>query len=96
LNKKHTLRLLVALTLAAAGTTALASRVVGDVVSGPVTAVSHEALTVNGHQYHIKAGSPAASAVAHLTAGQNIEVHLDGPVAASRSEVINVIVRQGR
>jgi hypothetical protein len=96
LNKKRILTVAVALTLALAGANSFASRVMGDVVSGAVTAVSREAVTVDGHQYHIKAGSPAAAAVAHVSPGQKVEVHLDGPVGVSRSEVINVIVRPQR
>jgi hypothetical protein len=71
---------------------ALASRIPGDVITGPVTAVTRESVTIEGHQYHIRQGSPAASVVPHVTPGQSVEVHLDGPASSSRSEVIHVVV----
>jgi hypothetical protein len=71
---------------------ALASRIPGDVITGPVTAVTRESVTIDGHQYHIRQGSPAAAIVPHIAPGQNVEVHLDGPAGVSRSEVIHVVV----
>jgi hypothetical protein len=84
------------LTLTLLSGAAWASRVAGDVISGPVTAATRESVTINGREYHVRVGSPAAATVSHITPGQQVEVHLDGPVNASRSEVINVIVRRAQ
>lgn len=70
---------------------AQASRIPGDVISGPVTTVTRQSVTIQGHEYHIRQGSPAVNAVGHVVPGQDVEVHLDGPANSSHSEVINVI-----
>jgi hypothetical protein len=73
------------------GSIGYANRVVGDVISGSLTAVNQESVTINGHAYHVGSGSPAATAVRNLNPGDVVEVHLNGPVQSSSSEVINII-----
>jgi hypothetical protein len=93
----NTQRILAAVLLAlglAAGNLALASRIPGDVILGPVTSVTSQSVTIQGQEYHIRQGTPAAAAVSHISPGQSVEVHLDGPASSSHSEVINVLPRK--
>jgi riboflavin synthase alpha subunit len=98
LNAKHTFTTLVAMTCVALGSSvALGNKVPGDVVTGPVTSVSGvQSISIQGHKYGIKVGSPAVSAAANLAPGQVVEVQLDGPASSPSSHVINVVTHTGR
>lgn len=60
-------------------------------LTGTVTAVSGaDAVTIDGHQYFIKPGSPAAAALGTITQGQLVDVYLDGPAASSASQIVSI------
>ena len=89
--------LIVAVAGALAGASAAANTVPGDVITGDVTAVNgHQSLSIQGHVYRLKDGSPAIAAAAHLSPGQPVTVQLDGPASSPSSQVINVVPRAGR
>ena len=92
LNARHALLALLAAAGTVLTTNALeANTVPGDVITGSLTAVSgRQALSVDGHTYRLKDGSPAVGAAAHLTPGQSVTVQLDGPASSPSSQVINV------
>jgi len=92
--RQFLLSLLGTVILSLGSMAAHANRVLGEVLTGTVTRVSSESVTIEGHEYHIRSGSPAAQAVTHVAPGQEVEVHLDGPADSSRSEVINVITHK--
>jgi hypothetical protein len=96
LNAKHMFTALVATTCAALGSSvALGNQIPGDVVTGSVTSVSgSQSISIQGHNYLIKVGSPAAAAAAALTPG--VVAVLDGPASSPSSHVINVVRHAGR
>jgi hypothetical protein len=98
LNAKHLFTTLVAMTCVALGSSvALGNKPPGDVITGPVTSVSGvQSLSIQGHTYPIKAGSPAVGAAARLAPGQFVEVQLDGPASSPSSHVINLVTHTGR
>lgn len=74
-----------------AGTASRASQPVGPTVQGQVTAVyGIEAITVNGTQYNVKAGSQAAQALSSLAPGQQVTITLDGPASSATTHVVAV------
>lgn len=90
---------LVATTCAALGSSsvALGNQLPGDVVTGSVTSVSgSQSINIQGHNYIIKAGSPAAAAAAGLAPGVVVDAVLDGPASSPSSHVINVVKHAGR
>ena len=87
--------LAVALVLAAAA--APGNQIAGFVLTGHVTAISGgDALSVDGHVYAIKSGSPAAAAVQKLSNGALVDVVLSGPPGTSASQIINIVSHPGQ
>ena len=98
MNGKRTFLALVAslgVLLGAPG--ARANTIPGDLVSGPVTAVSGiQSVSIKGRTYRIKAGSPATGAAGKLQPGQMVDAQLNGPADSASSQVINIVPRAGR
>ena len=67
----------------------------GDVITGTITAVSGNSVTIGTHVYPISAGSAAAAAAAKLAPGQYVDVQLDGLASSTSSRVVNIVVRHG-
>jgi hypothetical protein len=88
--------LVVMACVALSSSLALGNKRPGDVITGPVTSVSVQSLTIQGHNYLIKAGSPAMRAAANLAPGQLVDVQLDGPASSSSSHVTNIVMHTGR
>jgi hypothetical protein len=85
------------LALCLASGSALASILIAPSVSGHITAISGvSAVTVDGHLYIIRAGSPAVSQIAQFTVGQVVDIYLDGPATTSASEVIGINQHTGQ
>lgn len=74
---------------------ALATVMGGDVVTGPITSVSGQTININGKTYVISSGSAAAAAASKLSAGQVVDVQLDGPASSSGSRVVNIVIHKG-
>jgi hypothetical protein len=95
MNIRHTLcAALLALATIGMAAPADANRVVGATISGRLSAVTGgDTLVVDGHNYRVKPGSPAASALRTLEPGTRISLVLDGPAEspASRVVVVNVM-----
>ena len=84
----------VALTLAMA-VTAEANQIAGVLLTGTLTAPpTTDYVKVDGHNYHIRTGSAAATDVHTVTQGQRVDVRLSGPANTSASEVISISVHQ--
>ena len=82
--------LAVALVLGAAA--APGNQIAGFVLTGHITAISRgDALSLDGHIYVIKAGSPAAAAAQKLSNGAFVDVVLSGPPGTAASQVINIV-----
>ena len=91
------LGLLAAAGMALSANSLEASTVPGDIITGSLTAVNgRQSLSIEGHTYRLKDGSPAVGAAAHLAPGQSVTVQLDGPASSSSSQVINVVTHTGR
>jgi hypothetical protein len=94
---KHARLATVALAALLAAGAALASKAIGVKITGQVTAVSGtEAITINGTQYFVKAGSAAAQALSQITPGEVVDAILDGPAESSTSHVVVVHVHQAQ
>jgi hypothetical protein len=98
LNARHAFLALFAMAGTALGTSSLeANTVPGDVITGSLTALNgRQSLSIEGHTYRLKDGSPAVAAAAHLSPGQPVTVQLDGPASSPSSLVINVVPYTGR
>jgi predicted nucleic acid-binding Zn ribbon protein len=69
-----------------------ANQIPGEVVTGVVTSVSNDSsISIDGRNYRIKSGSPAASAARTIAKGQTIDAQLNGAANSAASEVINLI-----
>lgn len=77
------------------GGTALASAIPGEVVTGPLTAINGNMVSIQGHIYPIATGSAAYETVTKFQLGQIVDVQLDGPVKSSTSQVINITLHWG-
>jgi len=67
------------------------TRAFGDVVSGQITAVPLSGeIEVDHRIYHVKAGSPADSALHEFSEGQRVDLLLDGPPESKTSEVMSI------
>jgi hypothetical protein len=66
----------------------------GDLVTGTITAVSGQAININGKTYPIAANSAAAGAAPKLSPGQVVEVQLDGPASSSGSRAVNIVIHK--
>lgn len=60
-------------------------------VTGQVTSVAADAITVGGHLYYVQQGSQAAAALQKLSPGQLVDVYLDGPAASSASHAVTIL-----
>ena len=90
-SRKHFSALLAAALMALSGGRSNANTVPGDIVSGNLTALNAPvSLSIGGHTFRLKDGSPAIAAAAHLAPGQSVTVQLDGPASSPSSQVINV------
>jgi hypothetical protein len=78
----------------AAGT-AHANQLAGPIVTGYLTSVQGDSITINGQTYTVAPGSPAADELSSLSPGQRVDVQLNGPAAEPGTEVINVALHQG-
>lgn len=98
MNARHLFVALVATTCAALGSSgAWGNQIPGDVVSGTVTSVAgNQSINIQGHDYPIQSGSPAAKAAAGLTPGQVVDVQLNGPASSPSSHAINIVPRSSR
>ena len=98
MNARQTLLALLAVAVSVLSNTSLeANTVPGDIVTGSLTAVSgRQSLSIEGHTYRLKDGSPAVGVAAHLAPGQSVTVQLDGPASSPSSQVINVVTHTGR
>ncbi len=85
----------MAAALLAAGT-AQANQLAGPVVTGTLTSIQGDSITVNGQTYTIAPGSPAADELSSLTTGQRVDVQLNGPASSPDTEVTNVTVHEGQ
>jgi hypothetical protein len=84
----------VASSLASLGAaSANANQIPGAIITGHVISVAGtEWINLDGHNYRIASGSPAASVVGKLTPGQLVDAQLNGPANSAASAVINVVV----
>jgi len=64
-----------------------ASHVLGARVSGTVTAVTANSVTIDGKTYRIHPGSPAAQALSQVQVGKPVTLSLDGSPSASTTHV---------
>lgn len=81
--------LLISLSLQPAA--AWASRPVGDVITGEITASpSATEIEIGHHVYRIKANSPAAAAARSFYYGQTVDVTLDKPAMGAEPEVVSI------
>ena len=94
--KTYSIAVAAALTLSLAlGGTAAANQIAGVLVTGTLTAPpANDYIKVDGHNYHIRAGSTAANDVRSVTQGQRVDVRLRRPVrrvsAADVAEVLQL------
>lgn len=87
--------LAVALLLGAAA--APGNQIPGFVLTGHITAISTgDALSVDGHVYTIKAGSPAVAAAQKLSNGAFVDVVFSGPPGTAASQIINIVPHPGQ
>lgn len=75
---------------------ARANQLAGPVVTGYLTSIQGDSITVNGQTYNVAPGSPAAEELSSLTAGQRVDVQLNGPLSSPDTEVTSVTVHQGQ
>jgi hypothetical protein len=85
----------MAAAILAAGA-AQANQIPGQVVTGYVSSIQGDSITVDGQTYTVAPGSPAADELASLSSGQKVDVQLNGPASSSDSQVVNVVVHQGQ
>lgn len=89
----------LAVAMAAAMLTASAAQanqLAGPVVTGYVTSIQGDSITVNGQTYTIAPGSPAADELSSLSPGQRVDVQLNGPASSPDTEVVNVASHEGQ
>jgi len=77
------------------GGIAVASAIPGEVVTGPITAINGNMVSIQGHIYSIAAGSAAYEVVTKFQPGQIVDVQLDGPAKSSASQAINITLHWG-
>jgi hypothetical protein len=73
-----------------------ANQLAGPVVTGYLTSIQGDSITVNGQTYTIAPGSPAADELSSLSSGQRVDVQLNGPASSPDTEVTNVTVHEGQ
>ena len=84
------------LAVCAGSGSAWGSILVAPDVTGQVTSVSADAITVGGHLYYVQQGSQAATAVQTLSPGQLVDVYLDGPAASSASHAVTILLHNNQ
>lgn len=85
----------IAAAMLAAGA-AQANQLAGPIVSGSLTAVQGDSITINGQTYTVAPGSPAEQELTTLSPGQQVDVQLNGPASSPDTEVVNVAVHEGQ
>jgi len=73
-----------------------ANQLAGPIVTGTLTSVQGDSVTVNGQTYTVAPGSPADEELSSLSTGQQVDVQLNGPASSPDTEVVNVVVHQGQ
>jgi hypothetical protein len=86
---------LVCASAALGGGIAMASTMLGEVVTGTITAIDGNMVNIQGHIYSIASDSAAYAVVANFKPGQLVDVQLDGPAKSSSSHAINIVLHQG-
>ena len=82
---------MVAIIMASGFLTARAMTMLRYVVTGTLTVSSAgDVLTLDGHVYRIRSGSPAVAAARKLQTGTVVDALMSGPANTSRSEVVYV------
>jgi len=62
-------------------------------VAGQITALpGGNQIEVGDQRYHIKQGSAAEKTMSHLSTGQQVHLHLDGPPGSTKAEVIAITI----
>ena len=82
-------------SVALGGGIAMASAIPGEVVTGPITAINGNMVSIQGRIYPIAAGSAAYQVVTKFQPGQIVDVQLDGPAKSSTSQAINITLHWG-
>ena len=86
---------LVCASAALGGGIAVASTVLGEVVTGTITAINGNMINIQGQIYPIATDSAAYAAVATLKPGQLVDVSLNGPAKSTSSQAVNIVLHQG-
>jgi hypothetical protein len=73
----------------------MAAAVPGEIVTGPIIAISGDMVNIQGHIYSIAAGSAAYEVVTKFQPGQIVDVQLNGPAKSSSSQAINITLHWG-
>ena len=79
----------------ALGGLAVASTTIGELVTGAITAINGNMVSIDGHIYSYAAGSPAYEASTKFKPGQIVDVQLDGPAKSSSSQAVTITLHQG-
>ena len=74
---------------------AVASAILGDVITGTITAITVNMVNIQGRTYPIATGSAAYTAAQTLKPGQVVDVQLNGLATSSESQVINITLHSG-
>lgn len=85
----------MAAAILAAGA-ARANQLAGPIVTGYLTSIQGDSITVNGQTYGIAPGSPAADELSSLSPGQRVDVQLNGPASSPDTEVVNLALHEGQ
>lgn len=80
-------------TLLISGPAPAAQVAVQQMVMGEVTSVSASTITIDGRQFIVLAGSPAAQQLAQIAPGQKVQVVLDRPSTDPTAHVLAVSVQ---
>jgi hypothetical protein len=85
----------MAAAMLAAGA-AQANQLAGPIVTGYLTSIQGDSITVNGQTYTVAPGSPAAEELSSLSPGQRVDVQLNGPASSPDTEVVNLALHEGQ
>ena len=84
------------MTLTCAPMIGWATRAVGSIITGPITAAPSSArIEIAHHVYAIQTNSPAAKSANTFYLGQVVDVTLSRPAANGQPEVVAIAVHQG-
>ena len=67
----------------------------GEVVTGTITAINGNMVNVGGHIYPIATTSAAYEVAGKFKPGQLVDVQLNGPAKSSVSQAINITLHTG-